>query len=78
MQRVATVDVEPGSDAATRLGKRRGSRLLGDGRLELHYTDANILADELAAFGPEVLVVAPAELRDAVRSRLTRTAADHA
>ncbi len=78
MQRVATVDVEPGSDAATRLGKRRGSRLLADGRLELHYTDANILADELAAFGPEVLVVAPAELRDAVRSRLTRTAADHA
>lgn len=78
MQRVATVDVEPGSDAATRLGKRRGSRLLGDGRLELHYTDANILADELAAFGPEVLVVAPAELKDAVRSRLTRTAADHA
>lgn len=78
MTRVATVDVEPGSDAATRLGKRRGSRALGEGRLELHYTDANILADELAGFGPEVLVLSPPELRDAVHSRLSRTAADHA
>jgi proteasome accessory factor B len=76
-QRVALIEVEPGSDAATRLGKRRGTRAVDDNSLELHFTDANILADELAGFGPEVLVVSPDSLRDAVRARLTRTAADH-
>jgi proteasome accessory factor B len=75
--RVAVVEVEPGTDAATRLGKRRGTTTLPSGELELHYADANILADELAGFGPEVLVISPPELRDAIRSRLTRTAADH-
>ncbi len=75
--RVAVVQVEPGTDAATRLGKRRGTTTLPSGELELHYADANILADELAGFGPEVLVISPPELRDAVRTRLTRTAADH-
>lgn len=73
----ATVEVEPGSDAATRLGKRRGASLTASGDLELHYSDLNIFADELAGFGPEVLVREPAELRDAVRTRLQRTAADH-
>jgi len=73
----ATVQVEPGSDAATRLGKRRGTVAAASGDLELHYSDANILADELAGFGPEVLVISPPELRDAVRDRLMRTAADH-
>jgi proteasome accessory factor B len=75
--RVAIVEVEPGTDAATRLGKRRGTTTLPSGELELHYADANILADELAGFGPEVLVISPPELREAVRTRLTRTAADH-
>ena len=73
----ATVQVEPGSDAATRLGERRGTVAAAAGDLELHYSDANILADELAGFGPEVLVISPPELRDAVRDRLMRTAADH-
>lgn len=73
----AVVQVEPGSDAATRLGKRRGSTVLANGDLELHYSDTNIFADELAGFGPEVLVRAPHDLRDAVRERLERTAADH-
>ncbi len=75
--RVATVEVEPGTDAAVRLANRRGTSLLPDGSLQLHHTDANILADELAGFGPEVLVISPTELRDAVRSRLLRTAVDH-
>ncbi len=73
----AVIEVEPGSDAATRLGKRRGAVVAASGALELHYTDTAIFADELAGFGPEVLVLAPAELRDAVRSRLERTVADH-
>ncbi len=73
----AVVDVEPGSDAATRLGKRRGTVVAPSGALQLHYSDLNIFADELAGFGPEALVVSPPELRAAVRSRLERTAADH-
>jgi proteasome accessory factor B len=74
---VALVEVEPGTDAAARLGKRRGASPAGADRLELHFVDTNILADELAGFGPEVLVLAPDYLRDAVRERLETTAADH-
>jgi len=73
----AVVEVEAGSDAATRLHKRRGTVETAPGTLALHYADANILADELAGFGPEVLVVSPSTLRDAVRTRLERTVADH-
>jgi proteasome accessory factor B len=76
-ERVAAVEVLPGSDAATRLGKRRGTTASADGTLALHYTDINLFADELAGFGPEVLVRSPRELRDAVIMRLERTAADH-
>jgi proteasome accessory factor B len=72
----AVVEVEPGSDASTRLQKRRGTVAVAS-ELHLHFSDINILADELAGFGPEVLVVSPPELRSAVRDRLIRTAADH-
>ena len=75
--RVAVVEVEPGTDASTRLGKRRSTVATASGALELHYSDINIFADELASFGPEVLVISPPDLRDAVRERLERTAADH-
>jgi len=77
----AAIIVEPGTDAAVRLGKRgvqvdTGS---GDGQLvELHYTDLNILADELAGYGPEVLVRSPAALRDAVLQRLRLVRDSHA
>lgn len=74
---VAVVEVEPGTDAASRLAKRRGTTVTATGALELHYSDANIVADELASYGPEVLVLSPPDLRDAVRTRLERTAADH-
>ena len=73
----AIVEVEPGTDAATRLRRRRGSSVAASGALELHYSDTNIFADELASFGPEALVISPPELREAVRTRLERTAADH-
>ncbi|CAN5209618.1 WYL domain-containing protein [soil metagenome] len=75
---IAVVDVQPDTDAATRLGKRRGTTIAASGALELHYSDVNIFADELAGFGPEVLVVSPPDLRGAVRTRLARTVADHA
>ncbi len=79
---VAEVDVVRGSDAATRLTNRRGTEPAGEGadgaeRLRLHYVDRAILADELTGYGPEVLVVSPPELRDAVRERLERAVADH-
>lgn len=73
----ATVQVEPGTDAAARLAKRRGTVIDASGALQLHYSDDNIFADELAGFGPEVLVLSPDYLRDAVIARLERTAADH-
>ena len=84
---VAEVEVACESDAATRLANRRGTERLNpasgadepgaEARLQLHYVDLNILADELAGFGPEVLVVSPPELRDAVVARLERTVRDH-
>src|SRR5690554_1305786 len=74
--RSAIVEVVPGSDAATRLLKRRGTTADGN-TLTLHYADVNILADELSGHGPEVLVISPLELRDAVRSRLEETLALH-
>ena len=74
---VAVVRVAAGTDAATRLSKRRGATASPTTDLELHFTDLNIFADELASFGPEVLVVSPPALRVAVVERLTRTAADH-
>lgn len=72
----AVVDALHDSDAATRLRKRRGTVIEG-ATLHLHFSDINIFADELAGFGPEVLVISPPELRTAVRERLLRTAVDH-
>ncbi|HEX4443019.1 MAG TPA: WYL domain-containing protein [Galbitalea sp.] len=74
--RTAAVEVEPGSDAATRLSKRRDTAVDGN-ILTLHFSDMDLLADELAGYGPEVLVHEPTALRTAVRDRLLRTAADH-
>ena len=76
--RTAVVEVTPESDAATRLLKRRGTSVPESGVLELHYADVNLLADELAGYGPEVLVLGPVEVRDAVRARLDTTVAAHA
>ena len=74
-QHVAVVRTEPGTDAAVRLRAR--GRLRDDGALELHYSDEALLADELAAFGPELVVEAPPELAGAVRDRLLAVGAAH-
>jgi proteasome accessory factor B len=74
----AEVAVTAESDAAARLAKRRGTETVRDGVLRLHYSDANIFADELAGYGPEVLVLSPPVLRAAVRTRLLTTASTHA
>lgn len=72
---LAVLEVEPDTDAAARLGSRGESA--GPGRVALHFTDLALFADELAAFGPEVLVLEPPALVSAVRDRLRRVAVDH-
>jgi proteasome accessory factor B len=47
----------------------------GDDRLQLRTTEPWRLADDLAAYGADVLVEAPRSVRDAVVERLTRLAA---
>jgi proteasome accessory factor B len=74
---LAIVDAVAGSDAAQRLGKRKGTTQTASGSLALHYSDLNLVADELAACGPEVHVVSPPELRSAVLERLQLTVAHH-
>ncbi|POH61666.1 WYL domain-containing protein [Cryobacterium zongtaii] len=74
---VALITVEPGSDAAVRLSKRGEPGRAADS-VELHYTDVNILADELAGYGPEVYVLSPPTLIDAVLERLRRVRDSHA
>nr|WP_218870407.1 WYL domain-containing protein [Herbiconiux flava] len=74
---VAELEVAAGSDAEVRLGRRRGATSPGEGRLLLHFTDLNLLADELAGFGPEVLVIGPGHLRHAVIERLETAVRAH-
>lgn len=73
---VAELEVVPGSDAATRLANRNGAEVTGD-RVIVHFVDLNILADELSGFGPEVLVLGPPALREAVLDRLRGVVAAH-
>jgi proteasome accessory factor B len=76
-ENVAEIEVVPDTDAATRLGKRYGTQSPGETRLSVHYSDINILADELAGYGPEVLVHSPDTLRDRVLERLRQTISAH-
>lgn len=71
----AVIEVTPDTDAAARLGSR--GEAAGDGRVALHFTDLALFADEIAAFGPEALVLEPGALVDAVRARLAEVAASH-
>jgi proteasome accessory factor B len=60
-QQVATLAVTPGSDAHTALLVRHASQGPGD-TLLVHYTDSDIFAEEIAAFGKDVRVLEPSEL----------------
>lgn len=73
----AEVTVLPFTDAAARLSQRPDTVIAASGVLTLHFSDLNILADELAAFGPEVFVLSPGPLRRAVMDRLSHTVRDH-
>ncbi|MBX3067981.1 MAG: WYL domain-containing protein [Microbacteriaceae bacterium] len=67
---LAQIRVQPGTDAEVRLLQQQGAKRLDNGLIELHFVDLHILADELAAYGPEVLVESPSELREQVKARL--------
>lgn len=71
----ALLELTPDSDAAARLGSRGEPGR--DGLIEVHFTDLALFADDVAAFGPEVLVHEPSELVAAVRERLATVAAAH-
>lgn len=66
----ADLAVSSGSDAEVRLGRRAVERDDDAGVIRLHFTDPSVFADELASYGPEVRVLAPATLAAAVRERL--------
>ncbi len=73
---VVVVRARPG----TAIGLRRNAVSLGpaddgDDRLQLTTTEPWSLADQIAIYGPDVLVEAPQEIRDAVIGRLGRLAA---
>jgi proteasome accessory factor B len=75
-ERLVVVRARPG----TAIGLRRtavplGAADDGDDRLELRTTEPWSLADQLAAYGADVVVEAPADIREAVIGRLTRLAA---
>lgn len=73
----ADVWVLPGSEAALRLGRRGAPRGADPHELSVGYVDAEFFADELASYGPEVVVRAPAELAAQVRARLSAVVAAH-
>lgn len=77
LRNAADLAVTAGSDAEVRLGRRAVERDEDAGVIRLHYTDAAVFADELAAYGPEVRVLSPETLRDAVRDRLRTVAEAH-
>lgn len=74
------IDVARGSDAELRLGRRAASieHRSDVSRLTVETADFELLADELAEFGPELVVREPPLLRDAVEHRLRRVLDEHA
>lgn len=71
----ALLVVTPGTEASLRLGRRATSAPHG---IHVPFVDLHILADELASYGPEVRVVEPTELREAVIVRLRAVMAANA
>lgn len=70
----ALLEVDPGTEAALRLARRARPAEQG---VHVPFVDLHVFADELASYGPEVRVVEPPELRDAVIARLTAALSVH-
>jgi proteasome accessory factor B len=71
----ALLEITPGTEAALRLSRRGAPAVQG---ILVPYVDKHIFADELTTYGPEVRVVEPADLREAVIERLRAIVAAHA
>ena len=65
----ATLQVKPGTDAASALRARAGTESR-DGLLIAHFTDAAVFANELTSWGSDVVVLDPPELRNQVIANL--------
>lgn len=65
----ATLQVKPGTDAASSLRARAGTKS-GDGVLSAHFTDADVFANELTSWGSDVVVLDPPEIRNRVIANL--------
>lgn len=70
----ALLEVDPGTEASLRLGRRSSPAEQG---IWVSYVDLHVFADELASYGPEVRVVEPPQLRDLVIDRLRRALEQH-
>lgn len=66
----ALLEVTASTEAALRLARRTVAGAEGEQGVRVPYVDLHVFADELASYGPEVRVVEPVELRDAVVARL--------
>ncbi len=73
----ARVWVRPGSEAALRLSRRGIVSEMDPQELSVGYVDAEFFADELASYGPEVVVREPADLLAQVRARLEMVLRSH-
>lgn len=73
----ALIDVVPGSEADVVLLNRRSTRALSETVREVHFVDEAIFADELCAFGPDIVVLSPESLRSSVIHRLSTLEALH-
>ncbi|QIG40765.1 WYL domain-containing protein [Microbacterium sp. 4R-513] len=73
-RQLALLEVNPGTEAALRLSRRARPAAQG---IRVPYVDAQIFADELASYGPEVRVVEPSDLREQVMARLRATLEVH-
>ena len=73
-QQIATIRVSEGSQAWVHFD------LTGKGLTEhsFHYMDLHLLAEELRELGPDIEILEPEELRDAIRLGLEKVANDHA
>jgi predicted DNA-binding transcriptional regulator YafY len=73
-KQVATIRVIEGSQAWVHFD------LTGKGSVEhsFHYMDLHLLAEELRELGPDVEIVEPKALQDAIRLGLEKVASDHA
>ena len=76
-QQVATIRVSLDSDAWSALSKRRGTEIVGQS-LVVHFTDADIFAEELCSYGDDVVVIKPPSLVTAVTRHLKTVVSAHA